>query len=165
MNPVIEFNSRLAERPLPRQRWSASWYLSEKGQGPVEWDLPKAAGGSCAVFDSESVAAWVKVGQRRLRFECRGRVLVMPEDSEGSCVLEGTFTRGLYAYVDPAALELAPSDAMWLVDFEFKMPGVVENARLARAFQRDRPVASDAPLINKEQQIWEERLRTGRMDT
>ena len=89
---------------------------------------------------------------------------MIPEGAEGTCRLEGTFTHGLYAYLDPAALALAPSDALWLVDYGLRMPGVVESGLVARALKGNRPAVADALSVEKEQDLWKERLCAVRED-
>ena len=93
----------------------------------MEFDLPQASGDSFVLFDSEAAAAWITVGQARAYHRCESRVLVVPEGAGGLCVLEGRFTRALYVYLDQAAFSMSVPDALWLVDYGFRMPGVVSG--------------------------------------
>ena len=99
--------------------------------------LPDASGDAFVVFDSEVASAWLTMGAARTYHRSAGRVLAMPEDAESRCVLEGQFTRALYVYLDREALWMSVPDALWLVDYGFRMPGVVCGVAPGRkTFQR-----------------------------
>ncbi len=42
-------------------------------------------------------------------------------------MIEGRFTRALYVYLDQAALGMNVPDALWLVDYGCRMPGVTSG--------------------------------------
>ena len=77
-------------------------------------------------------------------------MLVVPEGAVGRCVLEGRFTRALYVYLDPAALSMSVPDALWLVDYGFRMPGVTSGP----------PSMAGSISLAVEQELWAERVST-----
>ena len=116
----------------------------------MEFDLPRASGDSFVLFDSEAASAWITVGQARAYHRCGDRVLVVPEGAECRCVLEGRFTRALYVYLDPAALSMSVPDALWLVDYGFRMPGITSGP----------PSMAGSISHAVEQELWAERVST-----
>ena len=51
--------------------------------------------------------------------------MLVPEKPGGVCVVKGTFKIALFVHLLPEALELPPADALWLIDYGFRMPGVI----------------------------------------
>ena len=173
-------NDAIRGGPWPDQWWSSVWHLTGTGQRDLAFEmvLPGTVGYSFIIVDGdiEEVSVQPLRGDEERWAGRRAACLMFQAQPAAKCSIRGVFSRGLFCYLERSALELPPVEALWLVDFGFRMPGVVSPAgslgprdsasAIAPEVAGDRVSRLTQGLEpDHEQVLWERRLgQKGRVD-